>query len=81
MSDYPKKPVEELRPGDVIDLQGDPYADPPGNEFAAWYECELVEVASVERETPDCTVVGIEGGPGLIGFPAGHELPVRAWTI
>lgn len=66
--------AKDVEPGMLLDLAGDTYADPDGNEFAALYETELIEVSSVERETPDCVVIGIEGGPGLIGFPPEHPI-------
>lgn len=69
--------AKHVEPGMLIDLEGDVYADPEGNEFAALYESELVEVVSVERETPECVVIGIEGGPGLIGFPPEHEITLK----
>ena len=64
----------DLRPGDCVDLDGDPIADPgrnqPGLEF------ELAVVGAVVREAPDCVAVYFDGYPGW-GFPPGHLLPVH----
>lgn len=61
--------VSALEPGDILDLAGDTYADPAGDNVA--FEFEYATVAAVEVETPACIRVDIEGGPS-IGFPPGH---------
>jgi hypothetical protein len=66
-------PVEDLREGDLVDVEGDPFA---GSYVAA--EFEYLEVAGVERETVDCVAVGLEGFD-LVGFPVGHQLPTRRY--
>lgn len=66
-------PVSELREGDLVNLQNDPYADPRGDEPT--YEFELAEVVSVEYETDTCVLVGFEA-TGACGFPPSHEVEV-----
>lgn len=62
-------PVLELKEGDKLDLEGDvwaSYLNPVNHSLAEirdhetdlmHFECELVEVDSIERETEDCVVV------------------------
>lgn len=66
--------VEELQEGDLVDLEGDQYADPKRAHIA--FEFELQEVASIERETPDCIAVAFEAFD-IVGFPPGHRVKVR----
>jgi hypothetical protein len=80
MADQPgmQVPVTELRVGDLIDLEGDPYADrghgDPGHHCP--FQDELVEVGDIdgqapgELETPGCYRLDYEGG--ACGFPPGH---------
>jgi hypothetical protein len=63
------KRVSELRLGDMIDLEGDRYADPDSANPA--FECEYAVVDYIERETSDCILIGIEGGDNF-GFPPDH---------
>lgn len=78
--------VEELAPGDVVDLEGDPYGDPafddelaeddPARDLATF---EYAEVADAPvRETDACTVVEFSlcGGGHVVGFPRGHVVVV-----
>jgi len=64
--------VKDLKPGDAVDLEGDPYADP--NHDHIEYECEFQAVAEVVQETPECTVVYFDNC--ACGFPTNHELTV-----
>ncbi len=74
------KRVEDLQPGDMVDLEGDAYADPEGEEPDCeacasrrdFYKYEFEEVHGVEQETPDCVVVSF--GMDAIGFPTGHRV-------
>lgn len=68
-----KTKIRDLRPGDLVDLEADPYADPHHDDPALL--CELVMVACVERETEDCWLVGFEGRDPC-GFPPDHEIEV-----
>ena len=51
--------VCDLRPGDLVDHEGDPFADPECDH--AGFDCELLEVVCVEREPAGCTAVSFEG--------------------
>lgn len=64
-------PVKDLRPGDLVDLKGDRFADDDDN---AALEYEYSEVLGVEQETPDCVRVDFDFDS--VGFPAKHKLPV-----
>ena len=66
--------ADQLKVGDYVDLEGDPIADPDRDTVA--FEFEWQEVASVEQETPDCIVIGLEGSGG-VGFPPNHLIKVR----
>lgn len=73
-------PVGELRPGDLVDLEGDEYAErecSPGCESCELnrvsFEYELATVAHVEHETDGCVRVDFESVMS-VGFPADHEL-------
>jgi hypothetical protein len=66
--------VKDLRIGDAVDLEGDPYADP--NQENPALECEYQQVYSVERETGDCVAVGFDGFD-IVGFPPDHLVTVR----
>lgn len=71
------KRVDQLRVGDVLDLQGDKFADPdpPDGEEATTnrivFEAEYVTVDYIEREMPECVAVGIEG-VDVFGMPPDH---------
>lgn len=68
----PLKPACTLSVGDMVDLEGDAFADPdcdPGSAF----DCEYAVVCSVKRETDDCVAIGFEGFD-LVGFPPDHLL-------
>lgn len=67
-----KRAVRDLMVGDMIDLAGDQYADPEGDNIA--YDCEYAVVCEITRETSSCTVIHCEGGPS-IGFPPEHMIP------
>lgn len=63
--------AKDLKVGDFIDLEGDPYADPHSDND--YFRSEFVQVVEVTPETDDCVAVGIEGFD-LVGFPVGHEI-------
>jgi hypothetical protein len=71
-------PIARLRVGDMVDLEGDKYADQ--NRDHPTFESEYVMVASIERETPACLVVGFEGFD-MVGFPPDHLLPVALASV
>lgn len=69
--------IRDLKPGDMVDLEGDPFADPGGeNTTAHGFDCELATVMEVDHETPACTAIGFEGFD-IVGFPPDHTVPVR----
>ena len=68
------RPVSEIVPGDIIDLESDRFADPDHDNPV--FQCEYVMVTEVVKETPDCTVLYIDGVDGF-GFPPEHK--VRFW--
>jgi hypothetical protein len=65
------KKVEDLAVGNRVDLTSCPYLK---NHSSA--DCEYALVVYVERETPDCVVVGYEG-IDHIGYQVGTVLQVR----
>ena len=64
--------VRDLKPGDMIDLAGDKYADP--DTQSVMFECEYAVVADVTPETPECIAIDIEG-VDVFGFPPDHLVP------
>ncbi len=68
------KAIRRLKPGDLVDLCGDPFADP--EKSSPLLQHELVTVDEVERETAHCFAVYFEGFP-CIGFPPDHRIPVQ----
>lgn len=66
--------IDQLKPGDLIDLEGDQYADPKRSHPV--FQSEYATVESVERETPDCIAVWIEG-VDCFGFPPDHLVSVH----
>jgi len=71
--------AKDLKPGMVIDLEGDPYADPYVDLFAdpngeeLQYESEYAVVDEITSETDDCMLVTLSDGQ-QIGFPPEHSL-------
>jgi hypothetical protein len=80
-------PVEDLKPGDLVDLENDPYADPfgargeeedpAGGEGESRHmslECSYATVEGTEPEDPRCTVVYTDLASAC--FPNGHLVDV-----
>jgi hypothetical protein len=67
------KLVEDLVPGDMIDLEGDKFADPDANNPV--FDCELCIVAGSARETDTCIRIDLEG-LNSVGFPPGHRVRI-----
>lgn len=79
-----KTKVEELRRGDLIDLQNDPYADPVGDEVSYEFSYGMVEDVTTKTAEDGTEVVLVtfihDGWDNVIGFPKGHEL-VRGFAL
>lgn len=66
--------ADSLRPGDLVDLGADPFADPGATHPGL--QCEFVTVTHTRRETPGCIAVGFEGFD-VVGFPPDHLVVVQ----
>jgi hypothetical protein len=74
--------VTELAAGDLVDLQGDPYADPGhgDSDHMCEYEHGLLEVGNYDEEAgewgdePGTYEVFVQGPPYGYYFPAAHRL-------
>jgi hypothetical protein len=66
--------VSDLKEGDLVDLQGDKFADPNENPT---FESEYQIVESIEIESAGCIAVHFTGFD-TVGFPPDHKLPVYA---
>lgn len=64
--------VSDLKEGDLVDLEGDPYADPKSQRAVLKYM--LAEVQSVEREALDCICVYFDFD--AVGFSSDHLVRV-----
>jgi hypothetical protein len=62
--------ARDVREGDLIDMQGDPYF--PGEMTQNVAEFEYAEVSGVEWDGPDCVVVHTD--QGSFGMPPNHWL-------
>lgn len=67
-------PAHMIQVGDLVDLEGDAYADPRSDN--PYFRCELATVASIDAETSNCIAIGVEGFD-VVGFPADHLLNVK----
>lgn len=80
-----KRRVDQLQPGDRVDLEGDAYADPwpedqsADEHYAATehreFAFEFETVLQVVRESADCIRVDFESGLSF-GFPPDHLIDV-----
>lgn len=68
-----KKKIKDLKPGDRLDLEEDKYADPTKDNPV--FQCEILTVESVEKETENCYVVSFSNYSD-IGFPPNHEVDI-----
>lgn len=64
--------VRDLKPGMLLNLEGDPYADPDHDNVYLEYEFQVV--VTVEEETPECVVVYCENF--TCAFPPDHDVEV-----
>lgn len=61
--------VQKVKEGDIVDLEGDLFADPERDHLALAYDYQTVNAVDLETET--CVVLWIEGFDA-VGFPKGH---------
>lgn len=64
--------ADRIKEGDLLDLEGDLYADPEWNTDNLTYEFQ--EVFEIERERDDCIV--LHTSYGSFGFPPDHLIEV-----
>lgn len=63
--------ADQVREGDLLDLEGDCYADPDCDHHAFAFEfAEVIEPPV--RETADCVLIHTD--KGSFGFPPDHEI-------
>ena len=62
--------ADQIRLGDVVDFEGDQYADPKDSDHFYGWEFENAVITEIERETPDCIMLG--GDAFAFGFPPDH---------
>ena len=62
--------VKNLKEGDLIDLEGDDFADPDKSDEMLTYE--MLEVFEIEKETEFCTCVYFSNK--TVGFPPEHKV-------
>ena len=68
-------PASEIKPGHILDLEGDPFADPDDDdEHSNSFEFEYAHVWEATRETEDCVALG--GDSWFVGFPPDHLMTV-----
>lgn len=66
--------VRDLVEGDLINLEGDRYADVPKEGELSIFPYEYARVEETEQETPTC--IRVDTQLGSYGFPPDHEVPV-----
>ena len=66
--------ARDLKEGDLVDLEGDGFADPDKENEAFVYGFQRVEGS--ELETPECLRIDFEGVS--VGFPPDHWLRVAS---
>lgn len=65
-----KVKVKHLKVGDMVDLEGDVFADPDHDHVSL--EFELATVEGIDQETAHCIVIYFNGI--AVGFPPDHEV-------
>lgn len=68
------RPAERLKTGQMIDLEGDCYADQGDHDFRHYYQSNFAVVDQIEMDA-DGVTVHFESTPS-VRFPLGHMLPV-----
>ena len=74
--------VSDLREGDMVDLEGDPYTDCSDPWCEEDHATVLEHTYAIvdepgELETPECMVVSFSNVGVTIGFPPGHMVRVE----
>lgn len=72
-----KKRVDQLEVGDLLDLEGDPIADPHrshGEDSTDPWTFEYAEVQEIDVESRQC--IGVYTTQGAFGFPHDHLVEV-----
>lgn len=65
--------ASQIVPGDILDLEGDPYADDPNDEMQFPNQYQYAVVEAVEQETDYCVVIyTVENGN--FACPPSHRL-------
>ena len=64
--------IRDLKPGDMVDLAGDEFADAYHENMVLEYQFAVVD--EVEEETPTCFVLHSEAS--TCGFPPDHVVAV-----
>jgi hypothetical protein len=67
-----QKRIDEIVPGDMIDLENDPIADPDGDHIQ--FKSELYMTEEIQRESDDCIVLYSQSGN--FAFPPEHIVNV-----
>ncbi len=71
--------VRELEPGHMVDLSNQPEPYVNDDERETIWQYEYAVVATIEHETPECTVVYFENAEP-IGFAPDHEVTISGET-
>jgi len=82
---HAERRIDQLRPGDRVDCEGDPIADPNYGDDGATsdhpeFRFEFEVVLSVVVETNDCSCVEFESG-FTCGFPPDYWIEVDAEQV
>lgn len=75
MSDEQLIRADEIRPGDVLDLEGDPFFDSDPEGDTHWLQFEGAEVLDVDRETAEVIAI-YPSGVGGYAVAADHLFKV-----
>ena len=69
--------VEDLKFEDMVDLQGDAYADPDSDDIFFLYEMQVVhEISDEYEEVSDQHGLLVEFDESVVCFPYGHLVKV-----
>ena len=71
------KNVEDVKEGDILDLEGDSIADPGSTHPLLRNDWQVV--VSTERETPECVTIYFPDF--TCAFPAGHLVQLKEETL